>query len=173
MSLENFYYISQIIASFAVLASLIYLALQTRQTSKNQRALMNQGVVNRASDTIHWLCEPRMLDLNSRVQAGEAQFTMQELALLQWQLRALLLSAQDVLVQHKAGLVDQITMDNNLVGIKSFLSLPVNRALWKSSREGYAPELIAWVERLIEAAPLAKPLDAVARFNTHLAEVMG
>ena len=87
MSLENFYYISQIIASFAVLASLIYLALQTRQTSKNQKALMNQGVVNRISDTIHWMSEPRMVDLTTRVQAGETQFTVQELALLQLQFR--------------------------------------------------------------------------------------
>ena len=43
MSLEEFYYVSQIIASTAVLASLIYLALQTRQTSRNQRAQMNQA----------------------------------------------------------------------------------------------------------------------------------
>jgi hypothetical protein len=34
MSLESFYYISLIVASVAVLASLIYLALQTRQRSK-------------------------------------------------------------------------------------------------------------------------------------------
>jgi len=98
---------------------------------------------------------------------------MQELALLQMRLRALLLSAQDVFVQHKAGLVDKITMDNNLAGIRSFLSLPVTRALWKSSRATFAPELIAWVEGLIEHTPLAKPVDVVAQFRTNLAEVMG
>ena len=43
MSLEEFYYVSQIMASTAVLASVIYLALQTRQTSRNQRAQLNQA----------------------------------------------------------------------------------------------------------------------------------
>jgi len=173
MSLENFYYISQIIASFAVLASLIYLALQTRQNSKNQKALMNQGVVNRTSDTIHWLSEPRMLDLYIRVQAGETQFTTQELMLLQLRLRALLLSAQDTYVQHNAGLVDQITMNNTLVGIRFFLSSAVNRAIWKGSRATYAPELMDWMDGVIEHTPLAKPVDVVAQFKTNLAEVMG
>lgn len=173
MSLESIYYISQIIASVAVLASLIYLALQTRQTSKNQKALMNQGVVNRISDTIHWMSEPRMLDLTTRVQAGETQFTMPELALLQLQLRALMLSGQDTLIQHKAGLVDQIVMDNNLMALTRFLSWPVNRALWKGSRATYATELVAWVDGVIEHTPLAKPVDVVAQFKTNLAEVMG
>ena len=34
MSLEESYYVSQILSTVAVVASLIYLALQTRQTAK-------------------------------------------------------------------------------------------------------------------------------------------
>lgn len=172
MSLESFYYVSQIIASFAVLASLIYLALQTRQTTKNQRALMNQGVINRLSTSIQWMSEPRVLDLRSRVNAGETQFTSQELLLLQLWLRICLLSSQDTYVQHKTGLVDQITMNNTLGVLRGLLSQPVNRALWKDTRASYAPEMAAWVDSLIEQTPLAKPVDVVAQFNVHLAEVM-
>jgi hypothetical protein len=122
MSLESFYYISQIIVSFAVLASLIYLAMQTRQTTKNQRALMNQGVINRISDTIHWMSEPRMVDLNVRITAGETRLNAQELYLLNLRLRGILTSVQDTFVQHQAGLVDQITMDAALAATRNFLS---------------------------------------------------
>jgi hypothetical protein len=114
-----------------------------------------------------------MLDLSTRAQAGETQFTMQELALLLLLVRALLLSAQDTLIQHKAGLVDQIMMDNNITACRRFLSLPVYRALWKGSRATYATELVAWVDGVIEHTPLAKPVDVVAQFKTNLAEVMG
>ena len=173
MSLENFYYISQIIASFAVLASLIYLALQTRQTSKNQKALMNQGVINRICSNIQWMSEPRVVELLSRANAGETQFTSQELILLNYWLRLFLISSQDTYVQHKAGLVDQITMNNTLVSLRGLLSRPVNRALWKGARASYAPEMAAWVDSLIEQTPLAKPTDFVTQFNASLAEVMG
>jgi hypothetical protein len=173
MSLESFYYISQIIASFAVLASLIYLALQTRQTTKNQRALMNQGVINRISDTIHWMSEPRMVDLNVRITAGETRLNAQELYLLNLRLRGILTSVQDTFVQHQAGLVDQITMDAALAATRNFLSQPVNRAIWKGTRATYAPQLTAWVDGMIEKTPRATPVDSVAQFNAHLAEVMG
>lgn len=43
MSIEEIYYVSQIISSIAVLVSLIYLALQTRQTSRNQKAQMHES----------------------------------------------------------------------------------------------------------------------------------
>ena len=38
MSLENFYYVSQIIAAVAIFPSLIFVGLQLRQADKNQQA---------------------------------------------------------------------------------------------------------------------------------------
>jgi len=134
---------------------------------------MNQGVVNRISDTIHWMSEPRMADLNVRISAGETQLNAQELYLLNLRLRGILTSVQDTFVQHKAGLVDQITMDAALAATKTFLSQPVNRAIWKGTRATYAPQLAAWAEAMIETTPLATPVDSVAQFNANLAEVMG
>jgi len=173
MSLENFYYASQIISSVAVLASLIYLALQTRQTSINQKALMNQGVINRGSDAVHWMSEPRVLELTARIYSGETEFTLQELLHLRLLLRIQLLNCQDTYIQHKAGLVDQMTMDNNLGVMRIFLSQPVYRALWTDNRSTYSPELIAFVDGLIAQTPLARPVDGVARFKANLAEVTG
>jgi hypothetical protein len=63
-------------------------------------------------------------------------------------------------------------MDNSLIGIRSLLVIPVYRALWKLHRETYAPEFVARIEKLIEETPLARPTDAVARFDATLAEVL-
>ena len=38
MTLEEIYFVSQTIASVAVIASLVYLALQTRQAARSARA---------------------------------------------------------------------------------------------------------------------------------------
>ncbi len=57
MSLEHLYYLSQTVAAAAVMASLIYLALQTRQAARNQRAQIHDsralwivGVIQKSTD---------------------------------------------------------------------------------------------------------------------------
>jgi hypothetical protein len=172
MTLSDLASIGSLVSGIAVLVSLLYLSLQVRQTERNQRAMMNQGVVNRSCDTIRWLSDPHMSQLGSRVDAGETHFTAQELYQLRLRVRASLISAQDTYVQHQAGLADQITFDNNLAIIKGALAQPVYRAIWKSTRTSFAPDWMAYVDQMIEATPVAKPTDTVAHFNADLAEVM-
>ena len=50
MSLEQVFYLSQSLASIAVVGSLIYLGLQVRGADRSQRAIMQQGRADRASN---------------------------------------------------------------------------------------------------------------------------
>ena len=172
MTLSDLSSIVGVISGLAVLGSLVYLSLQVRQTERNQRALMNQGVINRISENLRWSTEPHMAELLASVEAGKFQFTVGELFILRLRLRNILFNSQDVYVQHNAGMLDQITLDNSLIGIRSLFVLPVYRALWKLHRETHAPEWTAYIDKLIQETPLAKPTDAVAQFNATLAEVM-
>ena len=47
MTLSDLASIGSLVSGLAVLGSLFYLSLQNRQLDRNQRALMNQGVINR------------------------------------------------------------------------------------------------------------------------------
>ena len=58
MSLEEFYYVSQIFASIGVLASVIYLALQTRQTARNQKTALHQERVIQMANDLQRSIEP-------------------------------------------------------------------------------------------------------------------
>ncbi len=172
MSLSDLSSIGSLVSGLAVLVSLVYLSLQVRQTERNQRALMNQGVANRISENIRWLTEPHINDLVVRVFAGDTQFTAQELNVLRLRLRSQLISTQDTYLQHKAGLADPMTFDNTLGVTTSHLAQPVFRAIWRSTRTTYAPEWMAYVDKLIDATPLATPLDDVARYKADLADVL-
>jgi hypothetical protein len=172
MTLSDLASIGSLVSGLAVLVSLFYLSVQNRQLERNQRALMNQGVINRGVEIARWLAEPRMSGLRTRVIAGETQLTAEELECLRLQLRTALTSGQDAYVQHRAGLADQMSLDNVMATVKDVLALPVYRALWKSYRSGYAPEWGAYIDRTIEETPLAKPIDSVAQFQANLAEVM-
>jgi hypothetical protein len=172
MTLSDLASIGSLVSGMAVLVSLVYLSLQNRQLVKNQRALMNQGVVNRSSDTFKWLAEPHMSDLITRMIDGETGFTGRELTQIRMRLRNTMVSVRDTYVQHKSGLVDEITFESALGSLRSLLAQPVIRALWNMDRATYAPEWITFVDGLINETPLARPADFVAQFEARLAEVM-
>jgi hypothetical protein len=169
VTLSDFATLSTAISGVAVLISLVYLALQVRQTERNQRALMNQGAVARSVGSLALLTQQDLSDLMARVVAGETKFSAGEAYRIQTILRISLLSLQDNFVQHRAGLVDQITYDNLQASSRRMFSLAAFRALWKDNHMTFAPELRELVDGIITETPLAGPLDLAEQLNNALA----
>ena len=172
MTLSDLAAIGSLVSGIAVLVSLVYLALQVRQTEKNQRALINQGATTQSRDSIRAFAEPHMAALISRAVAGERNFTAPELVQMSMALRLTLIGMQDVLFQHQEGLIDEGTLDNGFRASGSILAQPVFRALWLEGRGTYVPEFASRVDKLIADRPVAKPVDALARFQANLAKVI-
>jgi hypothetical protein len=173
MTISDVAGIGSLVSGIAVLISLVYLALQVRQAEKNQRSLMNQGAVTRGNSSLALFAEPGLSDLYARAIAGETEFTSGEVYRLQTVMRISLLSFQDHFVQHRAGLIDQITYDNISVGVHRLFSRAVFRAMWIDSRSGFAPELRALVDGFVADTPLAEPVDLGAQLKARLAEIRG
>lgn len=173
MSLSDLASLGSFVSAFAVLASLVYLALQVRQAEKNQRAVLNQGYITRVTDYIRWYAESPINELRARVVAGDTSFTAEELLRLAMAFRVTLLSAQDAYLQHKVALVDAITLDNSMRILKNvWLIQPVYRALWLEQAPSIAPEFVAVINAALRDVPLAKASDQVAHFQANLASVV-
>ena len=173
MTLSDLAAIGSLVSGVAVLVSLVYLALQVRQTEKNQRALINQGATTQSRDAIRAFAEPHMAALLSRVVAGERDFTAPELVRMSMVLRLTLIGMQDTLFQHHEGLIDEGTLENIFRASGSLLAHPVFRALRLEGRETYVPEFASRVDKLIGDRSVAKPVDALTRFQANLAKVIG
>ena len=180
MTLSDLASLGSFVSGVAVLASLIFLYFQmrqmteqVRQSEKNQRALMNQGHAARVVDNMHWLAEPANAELRARINAGQTAFTAVELERLRLVLRTIVLNAQEVHLQHQSGLLDTMTFDTSILGLRSVLSQPVFRAIWADTARTVAPEFRVVVETMLAEVPIAKPVDVVAHFNANLAEVVG
>ena len=172
MTLSDLAAIGSLVSGVAVLVSLVYLANQIRQAEKNQRAVLNQGYITRVADYLRWYAESPINELRARVIAGDTSFTAEELLRLQLALRVTLLSAQDAYLQHKAGLVDDMTLDNSMLNVRNgWLSQSVYRALWMQQAPTVAPEFAAVIETVLRETPVTKPTDIVLRFQTDLANV--
>jgi hypothetical protein len=172
MTLSDLASIGSLVSGLAVLLSLVYLSLQVRQTERNQRALMNQGAITRVTDILLGLAQPSIVALRTRLARGDTNFSAEEIDQMYLTLRVSLLNLQDVMVQHRNKQIDQITFDNSIGFFRGTMAQPVNRALWRNNRAAFAPELAAFVEKMIAEIPLAKPVDVVAQLKTDLAEVM-
>jgi hypothetical protein len=173
VSLSDLASLGTFVSGFAVLVSLVYLAIQVRQAEKNQRAVLNQGYITRVAEYLRWYAESPINELRTRVIAGDTSFTAEELLRLQLALRVTLLSAQDAYLQHKTGLVDAMTLDNSMRSIRNtWLGQPVYRALWRQQAPSIAPEFAAVIETMLQETPVTKPGDMVSRFRADLAEVV-
>jgi hypothetical protein len=174
MSLSDLASLGSFVSGFAVLVSLVYLALQVRQAERNQRAVLNERFVSRAIEaTWRYAESPTLIELRGRMNAGDTTFTADELLILTLQFRGILLSTQDVWLQNKSGLLDEPTLDASMRTFKNaWLSQPVYRALWVQASQGIGPEFRTAVDEMIKETPLAKPADHVVQFNADLAKVM-
>lgn len=172
MSLSDLASLASFVSGFAVLVSLVYLAIQVRQAEKNQRAVLNQGYITRVTDYLRWYAESPINELRARVIAGDTSFSAEELLRLQMALRITLLSAQDAHLQHKAGLVDAMTLDNSMRSVRNtWLGQPVYRALWLQQAPTIAPDFAAVIETMLRETPVIESDDIVSRFQKDLAKI--
>jgi hypothetical protein len=170
MTLSDLASLGSFVSGIAVLVSLIYLALQVRQAEKNQRAALNQGYVDRTTENLRWLADAPQAELITRVMAGELNFTSEEVFRLSMAFRTSLLSTQDAFLQHRAGLIDEMTLENALLGLtRTYLRQPFYRAVWKSGhRETIALDFRTKVDAIIATTEPIEPRDLASRVTAEL-----
>jgi hypothetical protein len=112
LTLEEVFYLSQSIASVAVVGSLIYLGLQVRAADRGQRSIMQQGRADRVSKAALTIATPEMAAVWQKGMDADPTMTRSEVT--QWLLmcRSLFLSGEDSFLQHQVGALDQAAFDS-------------------------------------------------------------
>jgi hypothetical protein len=165
MSLEAIFYISQSVASVAVVGSLVYLALQVRSAERSQRAIMQQGRADRAAQGAISIANPELARVFSKGTAGQTELTREEFT--QWMMicRALFLSGEDSFLQYKAGQLDQMSFDSYLAGVRFYMASPGIRAAWRLSAGQFGSAFRDFVTALVDRTPLGQDGDAYAEWQ--------
>ncbi len=166
MSLENIFYLSQSIASVAVVGSLIYLALQVRYAERSQRGIMQQGRADRTSSAALALADPELARVWSKGLSGDEELTPVEF--MQWMLlcRASFLSGEDSLLQHKAGLLSPSAFKSYAAGARFYMANPGMRAAWKLSRAQFGSEFRSFGDSLVNEPLATRGVDMLSEWKT-------
>jgi hypothetical protein len=180
MSLSDLASLGSFVSGVAVLVSLVFLYAQQRQlgaqlaqTQANQRAMINEAYVTRASDMLHWSADPENASLTVRVNAGERSFTAEEITRLHLIFRRSVIGAQAAFQHYEAGLMDVVSYESAVLSLKNlWLCQPVYRALWARQAAYTAPSTRRLIDDMMREIPLAAPIDTVALFEEALSKVV-
>ncbi len=170
MSLADIANLSQIVASIAVVASLIYLAVQVGQSERNQRAMIQQGRADRATAGAFVLAGPEMASVFRKGMAGDPALTAGEFDQLLMMFRALLLSGEDSFLQRRAGLLDQRAFDSWTAAARVYMAAPGLRAIWTLTARQYCEEYREFINANVVDTPVSVGLDAFAAWQQLLRE---
>jgi hypothetical protein len=160
MTLVEIYYVSQSISSVAVVGSLIYLGLQMRHAERSQRGIMQQGRAERTSHASLTFAHPDFARIWCKGGAGDPDLTCEEFTQWMFMCRAMFLSGEDSLMQHKAGLLAASAYESYVSGVRHYMAFPGIRAAWKLSNGQFGQEFRNFVDAILERVPAAGNADA-------------
>ena len=158
MSLEQFYYVSQIIASTAVLASLIYLALQTRQTARNQRAQMNQARSEWIRESFAKYIDPQFAPVFNAGIAGDPAMDDAQCERFALFATSELMGFEEVMRQWRDGMIDENRWRSTQFNLKRTVTWPGYHAAFELRRAYWDREFVTIVDdALLNVGAFAKP----------------
>jgi hypothetical protein len=168
MTLEQVFFVSQSVAAAAVVASILYLAREVRQSERVQRATMQQGRADRASQASLTIATPALAPIWQKGLSAKPDLTLEEFA--QWALmcRASFLSGEDSYLQHKAGLLDEVAWGSYVAGVHFYMASPGMRAMWKVSSKQFGADFRSFVDDIVTKVAISCPGDSFVAWQEQL-----
>ena len=166
MSLNDLASLGTFVSSFAVLVSLIFLGIQTRQSTRNQRATIHHERLATVQELALLGTQAEAAELGIRGSAGDESLspvqTRQYLTVSLCTLRIM----EELFYQHRDGMLDEARWATTTRRQRGFLSAPGFRAAWRTLAETFEPDYRAWVDALAcEATVAADPNGPVTAWK--------
>ena len=154
MTLSDLASIGSLVSGVAVLASLVYLNLQTRQSAINQRSLMQQGRVQMTADWMESISGGEALAITLRGNAGDNTFDVAQYVHYTNQVWAVLFLLENNFIQHRMGVIDEREFSAILGPFRFYAALPGFRAFWLQVHQLFDRPFASFLDGLIEKTPV-------------------
>lgn len=143
--------IAEIVSSVAVLATLIYLAIQIRQNTEAIHSQSRQALLTSAQSELFLRVQYPEMDM--ALTKSEIPSEKEQLMINSW-LVGMLRARQFSWLQYNAGIIDRAQWDTEIVVISNILSTPRARDWWKKvGRVSFAEDFVAFVDDLLMDRP--------------------
>ncbi len=165
MTLEQVSYLSQTVAAGAVVVSIVYLAIQIRQSERSQRVMIQQVRTDRGMTLAASMETPDHAAIWAKVTADNPDLSAEEVAVLTPFLRRWALILLDAKAHHTMSLLSDEAFERTCAGARWGFSFPISRAVWTTTvRRTFPQDDAAMFEALVvNGVPLSEGADDAAR----------
>jgi hypothetical protein len=171
MSLSDLSSIGSLISGVGVMISLIYLALQIRQSSRNQQATIHHDRVARMQEFTASIASDReSMDCWIRGNAGDDTLDPNQTCRYGILVFADMLLFQEYFHQRHEGMLNAARYTTNLRILRSQCPELGFRAAWHTMAPMFEPRFVASVNQLMQETPMAENTEWFAPvFKMHVA----
>ena len=145
----NWRTLAELIGLIAVVASLLMVAYELRQTQTSIRASAHSLRAERSIELSRFVVETKTRAIRERWLQGE-QISTDEQQILDAQLTITMRHFEDLHYQHQQGLLTDETWAANLRGIDWSVRRPGFKRLWSGNEPFYRKSFVDLVEKLVK-----------------------
>jgi hypothetical protein len=159
MSLSDLASLGSFVSGVAVLTSLIYLALQVRQTERNQQISIRHSRVSRIVELQLALADPALADAWLHGSGNPQEITQTELSQFTHLCRALFFHFEDSFYQREEGLLNDDAFETVVAGARLMARSPGWRAAWRMARPNFGGRFLVFMDGVVAASAVEPPTD--------------
>ena len=159
MSLSDFASLGSFVSGFAVLTSLIYLALQVRLTKRNQQISIRHSRASRIVELHLALADPAVADAWLHGSGSPEELTQTELSQFTNLCRALFFHFEDSFYQRQEGLLNDNAFETVVAGARLSARSPGFRAAWRLTRPNFGGRFLAFMDEVVAQSAAEPPVD--------------
>jgi hypothetical protein len=159
MSLSDLASLGSFINGFAVLISLIYLALQVRQTKRNQQIAIRHSRASRIVELQLTLADPGVAEAWLHGSGSPQEITQTELSQFISLCRALFFHFEDSFYQREEGLLNDAAFETVVSGARLSARSPGWRAAWRIARPNFGGRFLAFMDGVVAGSAVEPPVD--------------
>ncbi len=140
--------IGEILGAFAVVISLVYLALQIRTQNVESRVAAMHEISAGFRDSISTFADPQMAELFTRVNCGEEPLTDAEMLQLVVGIQRIFRVWEEAYLQHLRRRLDADIWEAMIRQYSSYLAAPAFQRVWEMRRRYYNDAFRKFVDEL-------------------------
>ena len=159
MSLSDLASLGSFVSGLAVLTSLLYLALQVRQTERNQQISIRHSRVSRIVELELALADPRVASAWAHGSSSPQEITQTELSQFTNLCRAFFFHFEDSFYQREEGLLNDDAFETVVAGARLLARKPGLRAAWKLARPNFGGRFLDFMDGVVAGAAVEPPVD--------------
>jgi hypothetical protein len=159
MSLSNLASLGSFVSGIAVLISLIYLALQVRQTERNQQISIRHSRASRTVELHLALADPAVADAWLHGSVSPQEITATELGQFISLCRAHFFHFEDSFYQREEGLLNDDAFETVVAGARLLTRSPGVRAAWRMARPNFGGRFLDFMDGVVAGSATKPAVD--------------